>query len=151
MKRALTFALTISFLAAFAMASMQSGKVLAAYEGNRIAQFQIGEAFEKGLHGLPESKILAWRWYTLAGQNGHKMTKEALERLLKIMSEEEAEMARSQLRPPDPDGTTWDDALDGDLDGYLLISGGFDVDGAYLLRNYDNDIPHDGALPLRRH
>jgi hypothetical protein len=43
--------------------------------------------------------------------------------------------------------------FDGDLDGYLLI-GSLEnnaVDGAYLPRNYDNDIPGQNAdLPLRR-
>lgn len=46
-----------------------------------------------------------------------------------------------------------DDIYNGDLDGYLLvgsISSG-SIDGAYLPRNYDNDIPGQNAdLPLRR-
>lgn len=44
-----------------------------------------------------------------------------------------------------------DEIFDGDLDGYLLIGSGNNVDGAYLPRNYDNDIPGQNAdLPLRR-
>lgn len=38
-----------------------------------------------------------------------------------------------------------------DLDGYLLISPNNDIDGAYLPRNYDNDVPNQNAdLPIRR-
>jgi len=44
-----------------------------------------------------------------------------------------------------------DDIYLGDLDGYLLIGLGTSIDGAYLPRNYDNDIPGQNAdLPLRR-
>ena len=44
-----------------------------------------------------------------------------------------------------------DEIFDGDLDGYLLVGSGNNVDGAYLPRNYDNDIPGQNAdLPLRR-
>ena len=44
-----------------------------------------------------------------------------------------------------------DEIFNGDLDGYLLIGSGNNVDGAYLPRNYDNDIPGQNAdLPLRR-
>lgn len=44
-----------------------------------------------------------------------------------------------------------DDIYAGDLDGYLLIGSGNNVDGAYLPRNYDNDIPNQNAdLPIRR-
>jgi len=44
-----------------------------------------------------------------------------------------------------------DEVFDGDLDGYLLIGSGNNVDGAYLPRNYDNDIPGQNAdLPLNR-
>jgi hypothetical protein len=39
----------------------------------------------------------------------------------------------------------------GDLDGYLLIGKGGDIDGSYLPRNYDNDIPNQNQdLPLWR-
>jgi len=44
-----------------------------------------------------------------------------------------------------------DEIYNGDLDGYLLIGRDNDVDGSYLPRNYDNDIPGQNAdLPLRR-
>lgn len=46
-----------------------------------------------------------------------------------------------------------DDVFSGDLDGYLLIGNQStsSVDGAYLPRNYDNDIPGQNAdLPLWR-
>jgi hypothetical protein len=44
-----------------------------------------------------------------------------------------------------------DDVFNGDLDGYLLIGKDSDIDGAYLPRNYDNDIPGQNAdMPLRR-
>jgi hypothetical protein len=44
-----------------------------------------------------------------------------------------------------------DDIFSGDLDGYLLIGKDTDIDGSYLPRNYDNDIPGQNAdLPLRR-
>ncbi|MCG8375913.1 MAG: hypothetical protein MI702_05485 [Chlorobiales bacterium] len=46
-----------------------------------------------------------------------------------------------------------DDIFDGDLDGYLLVGSrtSGSVDGAYLPRNYDNDIPGQNAdLPIRR-
>ena len=43
------------------------------------------------------------------------------------------------------------DVFSGDLDGYLLIGKGGDIDGSYLPRNYDNDIPGQNAdLPLSR-
>lgn len=43
-----------------------------------------------------------------------------------------------------------DDHYSGDLDGYLLVGSLADVDGAYLPRNYDNDIPTMNAdLPIR--
>ncbi len=45
------------------------------------------------------------------------------------------------------------DIYNGDLDGYLLIGSiaGGSIDGAYLPRNYDNDIPGQNAdLPLWR-
>lgn len=43
------------------------------------------------------------------------------------------------------------DVVNEDLDGYLLIGSGPNVDGSYLPRNYDNDIPGQNAdLPLRR-
>jgi hypothetical protein len=39
----------------------------------------------------------------------------------------------------------------GDLDGYMLIGNGADINGSYLPRNYDNDIPGQNAdLPLHR-
>jgi hypothetical protein len=39
----------------------------------------------------------------------------------------------------------------GDLDGYMLIGNGADINGSYLPRNYDNDIPDQNAdLPLHR-
>lgn len=38
-----------------------------------------------------------------------------------------------------------------DLDGYLLIGDDSDIDGSYLPRNYDNEIPNQNAdLPIRR-
>jgi hypothetical protein len=46
-----------------------------------------------------------------------------------------------------------DNVFDGDLDGYLLIGDKAtgSIDGAYLPRNYDNDIPGQNAdLPLYR-
>ena len=46
-----------------------------------------------------------------------------------------------------------DDVFNGDLDGYLLIGSRAtgSVDGAYLPRNYDNDIPNQNAdLPISR-
>ncbi len=46
-----------------------------------------------------------------------------------------------------------DDVFNGDLDGYLLVGSlaQGSVDGAYLPRNYDNDIPGQNAdLPIRR-
>jgi hypothetical protein len=46
-----------------------------------------------------------------------------------------------------------DDVFNGDLDGYLLVGDYVtgSVDGAYLPRNYDNDIPNQNAdLPIRR-
>lgn len=44
-----------------------------------------------------------------------------------------------------------DEVNSGDLDGYLLIGKGGDIDGAYLPRNYDNDLPGQNAdLPLNR-
>jgi hypothetical protein len=44
-----------------------------------------------------------------------------------------------------------DDVFAGDLDGYLLIGKGGDIDGSYLPRNYDNDMPGQNAdLPLAR-
>jgi hypothetical protein len=46
-----------------------------------------------------------------------------------------------------------DDVFNGDLDGYLLVGDYVtgSVDGAYLPRNYDNDIPGQNAdLPIRR-
>ncbi len=47
--------------------------------------------------------------------------------------------------------TFLDEVFNGDLDGYLLIGRDNDVDGSYLPRNYDNDIPGQNAdLPLRR-
>ena len=47
--------------------------------------------------------------------------------------------------------TFFDEIFAGDLDGYLLIGKEGDVDGSYLPRNYDNDIPGQNAdLPLRR-
>ena len=43
------------------------------------------------------------------------------------------------------------DIYDGDLDGYLLIGSGGNIDGSYLPRNYDNDIPNQNCdLPIRR-
>jgi len=43
------------------------------------------------------------------------------------------------------------DVFSGDLDGFLLIGKGGDIDGSYLPRNYDNDIPGQNAdLPLLR-
>lgn len=43
------------------------------------------------------------------------------------------------------------DIFDGDLDGYLLIGNDVDVDGSYLPRNYDNEIPNQNCdLPIRR-
>jgi hypothetical protein len=39
----------------------------------------------------------------------------------------------------------------GDLDGYMLVGAGTDIDGSYLPRNYDNDITgQDADLPLNR-
>jgi hypothetical protein len=44
-----------------------------------------------------------------------------------------------------------DEIYSGDLDGYFLIGSGNNVDGAYLPRNYDNDIPGQNAdLPILR-
>jgi hypothetical protein len=44
-----------------------------------------------------------------------------------------------------------DEIYNGDLDGYFLIGSGNNVDGAYLPRNYDNDIPGQNAdLPILR-
>jgi hypothetical protein len=46
-----------------------------------------------------------------------------------------------------------DDVFNGDLDGYMLIGNAttLSIDGAYLPRNYDNDIPGQNAdLPLWR-
>ena len=44
-----------------------------------------------------------------------------------------------------------DDVFSGDLDGYLLIGKDTDIDGSYLPRNYDNDLPNQNAdLPIRR-
>lgn len=46
-----------------------------------------------------------------------------------------------------------DEQFNGDLDGYLLVGKAGDIDGSYLPRNYDNDIPNqaeDGDLPLWR-
>ncbi len=44
-----------------------------------------------------------------------------------------------------------DNVFSGDLDGYLLIGSDTDIDGSYLPRNYDHDIPGQNAdLPLRR-
>ena len=44
-----------------------------------------------------------------------------------------------------------EDIFSGDLDGYMLIGKGGDIDGSYLPRNYDNDIPNQNAdLPIRR-
>ena len=130
---------------------MPEGKVRAAYEGNRIAQYQIGQALENGLYGLPISDILAIRWFQLADKNNHKQAKAALKRVKDRMSKEDIAFAISNQMPPGPDGADWDDVLSGDLDGYLLIgSDALLVDGAYLPRNYDNDSPgQDADLPLR--
>jgi len=44
----------------------------------------------------------------------------------------------------------FEDIYDNDLDGYLLIGGGAGIDGSYLPRNYDSDIPgEDCDLPVR--
>lgn len=43
------------------------------------------------------------------------------------------------------------DIFDGDLDGYLLIGDDGDIDGSYLPRNYDNEVPNQNCdLPIRR-
>jgi hypothetical protein len=38
----------------------------------------------------------------------------------------------------------------GDLDGYMLIGHGTDIDGSYLPRNYDNNSAQDADLPINR-
>lgn len=44
-----------------------------------------------------------------------------------------------------------EELYNGDLDGYLLIGNGTDINGSYLPRNYDNEIPgQDADLPLNR-
>jgi hypothetical protein len=46
----------------------------------------------------------------------------------------------------------WSEQINsGDLDGYMLIGHGTDIDGSYLPRNYDNDVTNqDASLPIQR-
>jgi hypothetical protein len=48
------------------------------------------------------------------------------------------------------EATFTDERAIGDLDGYLLIGKGGDIDGSYLPRNYDNGTNQDADLPLFR-
>jgi hypothetical protein len=46
----------------------------------------------------------------------------------------------------------WSEQINsGDLDGYMLIGHGTDIDGSYLPRNYDNSVANqDASLPIQR-
>ncbi|CAM2063843.1 hypothetical protein SCOR_00670 [Sulfidibacter corallicola] len=63
-------------------------------------------------------------------------------------SDEEARMSLFVVGCFTPE---FQDIFDGDLDGYLLIGDDSDIDGSYLPRNYDNEIPNQNCdLPIRR-
>ncbi len=65
-----------------------------------------------------------------------------------IASDEEGRMSLFVVGCFTPE---FQDIFDGDLDGYLLIGDDSDIDGSYLPRNYDNEIPNQNCdLPIRR-